>query len=839
MRDDLRFALRLLARSPGWTAVAVLSLALGIGANAVVFSLVDAVLLKPFPYHDPEQLVLLWGAKSESTTRGISGPDLEDWRQQSRTFSDMGAFLGNEKFSLGAEASDTLPGACMGARVLPLLGVHPVLGRNFVAADERAGAPPVVMLSHALWRTRFASDPGIVGRTIRLRDQPYEVIGVTPAGFFFPDTDARLWVPSPCGLTGFDTRGVPLLHAVGRLKIGVSPEQAQSDLDDVNRRLAQAYPDTNRGTTTGVFPLRHIVIGKFERALWLLLAAVAVVLLIACANVAHLQLARGVERETELAIRAATGANRSRLLRQLLTESVLLAALAGALGVLLAWAGVRAIHAFALSDIPRMDNARLDPRVLGLTVVISLMAGVVSGVWPAWKASRVRVSDTLKSGGVTTTGARSQLRDLLAISEIAAAITLLVVAGLIVRSFINLSRSEWGFNPDKLLLIDVTVPPELKKQRDPANDWAESVVARLRGADGVERASRSDNAPIRWTVWRPTWLGVDGGMVTRGWSAGTWVVGPDYFATAGIPILEGREFGGDDTAAAPSRVVISQALARKLWPNQRTVGKRLQLLVLKTVNGELTPDVIARMKRHDQTLGNDPNVWEPVEGKSWDVIGVVGDVRMFSLDIVPNPALYLHHRQTPRAGIWGVDNSSFSLKFLVRTRNRPGAVAERAKAAILSVNPHASFREIVPMQDVVSAKIGGRGTNKLMLLVSTLFGGLALTFAVIGIYGVVSHTISQRIREIGIRMALGAGRAAVVRVVMVYALRLLVAGLALGLTAAWATTRGLQPQLSGVTVTDSATYATAVIVLSCAVLAACLLPLRRALRFDPVTLFRA
>ncbi len=816
----------------------MISLALGIGANAVTFSLVDAVLLEPFPYHEPERLVLLWGSKSESVTRGISGPDLDDWRQQSRSFEDMDAFLGNEKFSLGAEASDMVPGACMGARVLPLLGVQPALGRNFVAADERRGAAPVAILSHALWRTRFASDPGIVGRAIRLGGQPYEVIGVTPAGFFFPDTDARLWVPSPCGLTEFDRRGVPLLHAIGRLRTGVSTQQAQSDLDDVNRRLARAYPDTNRGTTTGVFPLRHIVIGKFERALWMLLAAVGVVLLIACANVAHLQLARGVERETELAIRAATGASRSRLLRQLLTEAVVLAALAGALGVLLAWAGVRAIHALALTDIPRMDSAKLDLRVLGFTLAVSLITGIVAGVWPAWKASRVRVSDTLKSGGLATTGAgRSQLRDLLAISEIAGAIALLVVAGLIVRSFVHLSRSEWGFNPDRLLLIDVQAPPEMKNQRAHAGEWADSVVARLRAIDGVERASRSDNAPIRWQSWKPTVLAVEGEMVTKDWSAGTWLVGHDYFATAGIPILEGREFGEDDTAAAPSRVVISQALARKLWPNQRAVGKHLQLLELKTVNGELAPEIVARMKRRDRTLESDPNVFQPVEGRSWEVIGVVGDVRMFSLDITPDAALYVDHRQNPRSRQW-MDMSTFWVKFLLRTRDRPTDVAERAKAAVLSVNPRATFREIAAMQDVVSEKIGGRGTNKLMLLVSILFGGLALTFAVIGIYGVVSHTISQRIREIGIRMALGAGRADVVRVVMGYALRLLAAGLALGLTAAWAITRGLQPQLSGVTVTDSATYVTAVVVLSSAVLAACLLPLRRALRFDPVTLFR-
>jgi putative ABC transport system permease protein len=414
-----------------------------------------------------------------------------------------------------------------------------------------------------------------------------------------------------------------------------------------------------------------------------------------------------------------------------------------------------------------------------------------------------------------------------------------VTAGLIVRSFVQLSGADWGFDPDKLLLIDVKVPPEMKKQRDIADEWAETVVARLRALDGVEHASRSDNAPIRWGAWKSVPLSVDGEMVTkRSWPS-AWVVGNDYFVTTGVPILEGREFGADDTASAPSRVVISLALARKLWPNQRAVGKRLDVLMVRTVNGEPLPEILARMKRRDRTMENDPSVFEPVEGKTWEVIGVVGDVRMFSLDIAPMPALYLDHRQNPRSRMWGMDMSGFEVKFLMRTTDKPTAVAGRAKTAILSVNPRVTFKEIVAMQDVVSTKIGGRGTNKLMVLVSTVFGGLALSFAVIGIYGVVSHTITQRIREIGIRIALGAGRGDVVRLVLRYAGRLLVAGLALGLVAAWAVTRGLQPQLFGMTATDPATYVSAVVALSFAVLAACILPLRRALRFDPVVLFRA
>jgi putative ABC transport system permease protein len=396
LRIDLHFAARLLRRSPGWSAIAILSLALGIGANAVVFSLVDAVLLEPFPYRDSGQLVLLWGSKSETQTTGISGADLKDWREQNRTFEEMDAFLAGEmKFSLGASETDRVQAGCMGHRVLPMLGVDPALGRNFTEDEARFGATPVVLLSDALWRSRYASNVGIVGTAIRLDDKLHEVVGVMPPGFFFPDTDARLWVPAPCGLEGFERRGAMSLHAVGRVRPGVTVAEAQADLDRINRNLAKAYPDTNQMRSAGVFSLRRIVIGQYEQALWTLVWAIALVLLIACANVVHLQLARGVDRETELSVRGASGAGRSRLVRQLLTESFLLVAIAAVAGLFVAWVGVRLIHGFALTDIPRMEHARLDARVLAFTGAISVITALLSSVWPAWKASGVQISETL------------------------------------------------------------------------------------------------------------------------------------------------------------------------------------------------------------------------------------------------------------------------------------------------------------------------------------------------------------------------------------------------------------------------------------------------------------
>jgi len=832
---DLRFAVRLLLRSPNWTVIAVLSLALGIGANAVVFSLVDAVLLEPFPYRDSSQLVLLWGSKSEAQTPGISGADLADWREQNRTFQDMDGFLENMAFSLGAGEADRVKAACMGHRVLPMLGVQPALGRNFVEEEARYGATLVVILSEALWRTRFSSDPAIVGRSIHLDDIPHEIVGVTPVGFFFPDTDAQLWVPAPCKFSGFDARGAMLLHAVGRMRPGVSAAQAQADLDTINARLARAYPETNARRTTGVFLLRHILIGKYERALWTLVWAIALVLLIACANVMHLQLARGIDRETELAIRSASGAGRRRLLRQLLTESLLLAALSSIAGLFVAWMGVRVIHTFALTDIPRMEYARLDARVLGFALVISIVAAVVSGLWPAWKASGVHVSETLKLGVTATTGtSRSQMRDLLAITEIAAAITLLVASGLVVKSFVQLSRADWGFNPDKLLLIDVRLPKQRWLDRAFQSEISDAILSRMRSLSAVERAAVSHSAPIRWTGWSPRPLRVDGRIVTDV-TAGVWTVGRGHFSAAGIPVHEGREFTEADDESAPRRVVISRALAGRLWPHQSSLGKTLEILDVKRTGAKRNSGFL--VSKRSRAWPSDASMYEAVDGISWQVIGVVSDVRMFGLNIVPNPALYIEARQQPRSGHWfGV---ATSVKVLLRTAGNPTDVIESVKTQIFAASKDVTLAEIVRLADLVAQSIGGRGSNKLLLIVTTVFGTLALTFATIGIYGVVAHNVTQRLREIGIRVALGAARRDVIGIVMGDGFRLLASGLALGVTAAWAATRGMRALLFATTPTDPFTYASVMLILAGAALLACALSLRRALRFDPAVLFKA
>jgi predicted permease len=830
---DLRYAFRLCRRSPGWTTIAVVSLALGIGANAVVFSLVDAVLLEPFPYRDSNRLVLLWGSKSETQTTGISGADLKDWRTGSRTFEDIDAFLARDmKVSLGASESDRVAAACIGHRVLPMLGVEPAAGRNFTEEEARFGANPVVLVSDALWRSRYASRRDLVGQTIRLDDRPHEVIGILPAGFFFPDTNARLWMPAPCGFQGFEERGSMTLNALGRMRPGVTVAEAQADLDRINRALAKAHPETNQNRTTGVFALRRIVIGGYEQALWTLVWAIAIVLLIACANVVHLQLARGVDREVELAVRGASGASRVRLLRQLLTESCLLVAMSAVAGLFVAWVGVRLIHSFALTDIPRMEHASLDARVLACTLAVSLATAVLSGLWPAWRISGVQVNETLKLGATTTTGAsRRQMRDLLAVTEIAAAVTLLVASGLVVKSFVQLSRAEWGFNPEKLLLIDVEAPRSAWGNPVARSETIESVRAGVKSMPGVEHVTVGYNAPIRWGGWSSRAIAIDGHVRPRV-NAGVWLVGRDHFTTAGIPIFEGRDFSDADDDKAPPRVILSRSLARELWPDESAIGKSLQILTFRKMSKD---EMRALMQRFSASLNgwpDDPALYDVVRGASWEVIGVVSDVKMFGLDVGVNPALYVENRQLD----WGLGRR---FKIMLRTAGNPLDVAAAAKARILATNNNLTFTEIVPMADLVAQSIGGRGSTKLLLIVATVFGTLALAFATIGIYGVVAHNVTERLREIGIRVALGAARADVVRIVIGYAVRLLVFGLALGLTAAWAATRGMGALLFATKPLDLFTYTGVIATLAIAALAACVLPLGRALRIDPVVLFKA
>jgi putative ABC transport system permease protein len=687
-----------------------------------------------------------------------------------------------------------------------------------------------VVVSDGFWRGQLGASPSAIGSTVRLNHLSYEVVGVTPAGFFFPDTNTQLFISTPCGAANFFERGGAFAHAIARLRPGVSVQSAQSDLDSINRELARIYPDTNRNVTAGVQRFRNIVVGKYEKSLWILLGAVGVVLLIACANVAHLQLARGVDRQIEMAIRAANGARRLRLFFQLLTESLALSLVSGTLALAITWWGIQILRSLSLTDIGRLDTAQIDLRLVAFAVALSLLSALVTGMWPAWNAAGIRISDVLKGGtNVTgTNGGRRMLRDLLGISEIALATMLLIVAGLFIGSFVRISGANWGFDPNRLFVMLVALPPSAASSREGREEWKGVLRDRLTQSGAVEAVATATGAPIRY-VWKPTQLVVDGQKA--GWTAAGWTVGPDYFRTLGTRIVEGREFGVQDVATAAPVAVVSESLARTLWPGADAIGKVLRVPRLRTSGGDIAPEIAERLRRRDKTLMSDMSAFEV---DTYEVIGVVEDIRAFGLDLVPEPAFYLDSRQER-----SLELSGKSAYLLVRTiKGDATEVATIVNHALASGDLNGELRTVDSMSELVAHSIGGRGSNRLMMLVAALFGGLALMLATIGIFGVMLHTVNQRLSEMGVRIAFGAGRSDIVRLVLGYGVRLLCSGVALGLALAWAVSRSMQSLLFGLATTDLATYATAVLILVSAVVLACLVPVRRALSVDAARLFR-
>jgi predicted permease len=826
---DVRGALRALVRSGGWASIAIVSIALGIGANLLVFAIVDAVLLRPFPYRDPSKLVFLWGTKSNEVRRGISEPDMDDWRTQSRSFTGIDAFLEQMPFTVG-DGGDTVAGACIGPSVLPILGVAPALGRNFTADDTVGPGQPVVIVSDGFWRTRMGGSASAVGSTLMLNGRSFQVVGVTPKGFFFPDTNSQILQASPCGMANFRARGTPVMHAIGRLRDGASTEQAQADLDLINKRLAQAYPETDKDVNVGVQPLRNIVVGKYERALWLLLGAVGLVLLIACGNTAHLQLARGMDRRVELAVRTAIGADRRRLFAQLLTESLVVASGGAACALGLAWIGIRVIRALSLTDIARIDAARIDMRLLALAGLLAMIVTVVSGVLPAWKSAGVAVNDTLKLGtGSVTASPKRAARELLATTELALATVLLVAAGLLVGSFVRLSTANWGFDPHNLFITAaIRTPTPAAASPETFAAWTESIRSRISAIPGVESVAAAGGMPIRYS-WSPSQVRVNG-RTTEG--AG-WTIWEGYFRTLRTPVIEGRDFTKRDDASTEPVAVVSRAFAHQFWPGRSALGQTFQLMYFRTVSGKIAPDIEARLKKREPSLLDDPSVWEVAGGVTWHVVGVVEDIRAYGLDTVGDPAFYLSYRQAPPR--W---NQRRGERLAIRIQDDPGSLLANVRSAIAPIDPSVQVQSVEPMSELVARSIGGRGSTRLMMLVSALFGALTLLLTMSGIFGIVLHTVTQRLPEIGVRMALGADRADVARLLFGYAGRIIIAGLTLGTTVAWAASRTLQALLFGVTPTDPATYAMSIAVLVACVLAACVVPIRRAMRFDPTTLLR-
>ena len=798
--SDLRIAARGLARRPAFTGVVVLTLALGLGANSAIFSVVDGVLLRPLPYRDPARLVMLWEAETdEAEERNVVSPaNFLDWQRQSTAFESMAAGVDWRANLTGDGAPEEIPVAFVSANFFPTLGVRPALGRVFTAAEDVAKGPSVVVISDALWRRRFGADRGIVGRNIILDGKPNEVVGVMPPGFRLEgrDHEAQLW--AALGLDpARDYRKLAgrYLFSVARLKPGVTVERAGSELRTIASRLEQEHPSFNKGWTTNVVPLEEQVVGGVRRALFVLGGVVGFVLLIACANVANLQLAQAAARQREIAVRSALGASAWRLARQLLGESVLLAVAGGALGLLLAYWGTSALAALAPASLPRLHEVGLDGRTVVFTVLLSLLTGILFGVIPALYVARSDLQDTLKAGGRGAAGGRERARSGLVVSQIALSLVLLVGAGLMLKSFARLLRVSPGFDAEHVLTAKLSLPRA--KYPDDARRVAffQEAVGRVAALPGVR------------AVGAINWLPLTGlSSATGFWVEGRPLPGPDeelatdvravdagYFRAIGIPLRRGTSFTGRETADVPKTVVISEALAKAYFPGEDPIGQRVHMPWGDTLVAE--------------------------------IVGVVGDVKHAGLDSIAKPTMY-----------WALPQFPYNfMTLVVRTTGDPSRLAGAVSNAVWSLDPDLPVADLKPMEAYLGDSVARRRFNATLL---ASFAGLALLLAAIGLYGVVSYSVVQHTREFGIRMALGASSAVVQRSVLRHSLLLATVGVAAGLAGALVLTRLLSGLLFEVSATDPAVYVAIALLLTAVALVAAYLPARRATRVDPLVALR-
>ena len=806
--NDVRYGFRMLAKNPGFTVAAVLTLALGIGANTAIFSVVHAVLLKPLPYKDADRLVIVWEQNPE---RGwyrniVSAANLLDWRKQNDVFNGMAAVDPQKAFNLaGTGNPEEVWGERVTTNLFTLLGVGPIMGRDFLPEEDKPGGPRVVILSYGLWERRYGGDAKLVGKQISLNNESYTVVGIMPSGFYFPpfwrEWAGELWVP------GLDLsnpmRTMHMFIAVARLKPGVNLPKAQAEMDTIAQRIVQQAPD-DKGWGVGLVGLREQTVGETRRPLMVLFGAVGFVLLIACANVANLMLARSAARDREIAIRTALGAERGRLTRQFLTESTLLASFGGTMGLLLVPWVIRVLAAVCgSSGLSLWGNASLadvtvNRSVLAFTMAVTLATGIIAGLAPALGVSTPDLNRSLKEGGRSASEGvhRHRLRNLLVVSEFALALILLAGAGLMIRTLLLLGRVDLGFNPHNVLTMKIPLlGPRYKDQRAQA-EFFTALLERVKTLPGVQWASVSRGLPVEgWSGW---------GFVTEDNpspppneepDANYQVIGPDYFRVMGIPLREGRFYTDLDTQQSTRVVIVNEELARKQWPGQDPIGKRLRINML---------------------------------GKPWlTVVGVVGNVRTEW----PTPEFfeefYLPCTQYP----WDLAPRDF----MVRTAMNPTTVAAAIQREVASLDKDQPVSDVRTLEQVVGEAVG---PQRFAMMLLAAFAALALALAAVGIYGVIAYFVSQRTHEIGIRMALGARQTHVLGMVVRQALGLALAGAGLGLAGAFGLTRLLSGLLYSVRPTDPLTLALVTLVLLAVSALAGYIPARRATKIDPIVALR-
>jgi putative ABC transport system permease protein len=808
--QDLRFGGRMLRKSPGFTAAAMLTLALGIGANTAIFTVVNSVLLQPLRFAQADRIFYLGESRKDSPQISIAYPNFLDWQAQNHVFERMGAVQAQSFILTSHGQPELLPGRNVSEGFFPTLGVKPMLGRGFLPVDDLPSAAPVALISYGLWQRRFGGDPNIVNHAVTLDQKSYTVVGVLPQDFEYRDTVTDVFVP--LGLKGaleeLTTRGGhPGIFAVARLKSGIGVSQARADMAAISGRLAHQYPETNAGGGVTMVTLQDFMVGEIRPWLMLLLAAVGLVLLIACANIANLLLGRAAARAHEIAVRAALGAGRWRLLRQVLTESLLLALLGGALGTGVAMLGIDLLVKAAPDGLPRLQDIRVDPLVLAFTLVVSVITGVLFGIAPAIHALKLR--PVLNEGARSSGGAaRQHLRNVLVVAELAVSLLLLVGAGLVVRSFARVLDVQPGLNPSRLLTARIHLPEN--KYHTPAqiDGFFDELMRQLQTSPGIKGAAANTPLPFSFNEWDTGFLLEGSPAPTPDSITPTYVhfVSPEYLGAMQIPLLRGRNITYFDNKNAPPVVMVNQNFVVRYLANQDPIGKRLRLGGYEGITGT--------------DFKNNPWI---------TIAGVIGDVKQYGLDAEQGPEVFFPYNQDPGG------NAKSTRSLVLRTSGDPLPALDELRRVLHNIDKDQPFADVATMEHLISASLGAR---RMPMYLLAAFAGLALTLAAVGIYGVLSYWVAQRAREIGIRMALGAGRDHVVRMVVSQGSKLMLAGIVIGLVLALALGRLLSSQLFQIRANDPMTFIAVTLILGSVAAASCYLPARRAARVDPLVALR-
>jgi putative ABC transport system permease protein len=799
MISDLRYALRQLVKAPSFTAVAILTLALGIGACTAIFSVVNTVLLRPLDYPDPDRIVLIRETQLPQFPEfSVSPPNYLDWQKQTKSYQYLAAYSGAGMNLTGEGEPQRLVGVKVTAHYFDVYGVKPILGRMLLPEEDAVGKNQVVVLSYPFWQRVFGGARDAVGRAIQLNGEPYTVVGVAPAGFG-QASKVDVYVPmafKPDETTN-DARGAHYINVAGRLKPGVTVAQARAELDLLATQLAQQYPDSNKGWGIFMMPMQDYSVRDVKPVLYTLLGAVGCVLLIACANIANLLLARATARHREISIRAALGAGRGRLIRQLLTESVVLSVCGGLAGILLARWGLDALLALAPSTLPRISEIRLDKGVLIFSLALSVLTGLVFGIAPAWLAARADVNEALKQGtrGSTEGGARGRLRSALVVIEVVFALMLLGGAGLLARSFMQLANVDPGFNPDNATLLRLSLPQKKYALPEQQKAFADALLERVRVLPGVQAAGVTHSMPLVSDY--VLGFNIEGRPAIAPSdlpSTNYYTVTPDYFKAMGIRLIRGRVFTPQDDAKAPRVAIINETMARQHFPNEDPIGKRINIT-------------------------NGPDTWR-------EIVGIVADIKQYGVDKATSAQSYEPFAQVPFT----------SVNLIVRTNGSPAALLGALRPAVYAIDKDQPIGIIRPLEEIMADSIA---RQRFAMTLLSVFSAVALVIAAVGIYGVMAYNVVQRTGEFGIRMALGAQRGDVLRLVLTQGGKLIGLGLLIGLAATLAASRAMGSMLFNTSAYDPLTLGTITVLLAAVALVACFFPANRATKVNPIEALRA